>query len=129
MLRYSCVIVFDLYLSNIWLFVSGKSSVGHVLNCEIVCRAVLSTQLFAHTLKLWVLKAEMLSKQVCLGLKETALMAAGGKEVGRLLGEISPQMGNQGGGFVRFLKSVGLRIFIVTLVEVTCLVWMHSQTG
>ena len=109
MLRYSCVIVFDLYLSNIWLFVSGKSSVGHVLNCEIVCRAVLSTQLFAHTLKLWVLKAEMLSKQVCLGVKETALMAAGGKEVGRLarwggrlLGEISPQMGNQGGGFLRF---------------------------
>ena len=65
--------------------------------------------MFAHTLNWVVLKAVMLSKQVCLGVKETALMAAGGKEVGRrarwgggLLGEIPPQMGNQGGGFVRF---------------------------
>ena len=65
--------------------------------------------MLAHTLKWWVLKAEMLSRQVCLGVKETALMAAGGKEVerlarwgGGLLGKIPPQVGNQGGGFLRF---------------------------
>ena len=65
--------------------------------------------MFVHTLDWGTLKAKVVSKQVRLGVKEKAVKAPGGQEVGRqarwggrLLGEIPPQMGNRGGGFVRF---------------------------
>ena len=60
--------------------------------------------MFAHTLNWGTLKAKVVSKQVRLGVKEKAVKAPGGQEVGRQarwgggqVGEIPPQVGNQGG--------------------------------
>ena len=50
----------------------------------------------ANTLMLRALKAEVLSKKICLGVKEKAVEAPGGEEVGRQVWWGDPKLGERG---------------------------------